>query len=110
MRSLQPESNVSSIGDNQLGRWTACRMSKAALNMLVRTMVIEQARTAPHSVIVALYPRTLDTPLSRPFAKRVPDSSPMMVPELTIDGQERECAMQPMIEPANPAQRFGCCR
>ena len=63
---------VGSISDNRLGGWTAYRMSKAALNMLVRTMAIEQARTAPNSVLVALHPGTVDTRLSKPFTGRVP--------------------------------------
>ena len=63
---------VGSISDNRLGGWTAYRMSKAALNMLVRTMAIEQARTAPSSVVVALHPGTVDTPLSKPYTRRVP--------------------------------------
>lgn len=65
---------VGSINDNRLGGWTAYRMSKAALNMLVRTMAIEQARTAPSSVLVALHPGTVDTGLSKPFTKRVPEN------------------------------------
>jgi NAD(P)-dependent dehydrogenase (short-subunit alcohol dehydrogenase family) len=65
---------VGSIGDNRLGGWTAYRMSKAALNMLIRTLAIEQTRTAPDSVVVALHPGTVDTPLSQPFTKRVPDA------------------------------------
>ena len=65
---------VGSIGDNRLGGWTAYRMSKAALNMLVKTMAIEQARTAPDSVVVALHPGTVNTELSRPFTGRVPAS------------------------------------
>lgn len=65
---------VGSIGDNRLGGWTAYRMSKAALNMLVRTIAIEQARSAPDSLIVALHPGTVDTRMSEPFTKRVPDS------------------------------------
>lgn len=64
---------VGSIGDNRLGGWTAYRMSKAALNMLVRTMAIEQARTAPDSVVVALHPGTVATRLSEPFTGRVPE-------------------------------------
>ena len=63
---------VGSIDDNRLGGWTAYRMSKAALNMLVRTMAIEQARSAPESVVVALHPGTVDTELSRPFTGRLP--------------------------------------
>ena len=35
-------------------------------------MAIEQARTAPESVVVALHPGTVDTELSKPFTARVP--------------------------------------
>ena len=87
---------VGSIGDNRLGGWTAYRMSKAALNMLIRTMAIEQARTAPHSVIVALHPGTVATRLSKPFTKRVPESN-LFTPAVsaaklltTIDGLSPE--------------------
>jgi len=62
---------VGSIGDNRLGGWAAYRMSKAALNMLVRTVAIEQARVSPASVVVALHPGTVDTGLSQPFTGRV---------------------------------------
>jgi NAD(P)-dependent dehydrogenase (short-subunit alcohol dehydrogenase family) len=65
---------VGSISDNRLGGWTAYRMSKAALNMLVRTTAIEQARTARDSVVVALHPGTVSTELSQPFTGRVPES------------------------------------
>ena len=34
---------VGSIGDNRLGGWASYRLSKAALNMLIRTLSIEQA-------------------------------------------------------------------
>ena len=65
---------VGSIGDNRLGGWTAYRLSKAALNMMLRTMAIEQARSAPESVVVALHPGTVDTRLSKPFTGRVPEA------------------------------------
>lgn len=58
---------VGSIGDNRLGGWHAYRASKAALNMLVRTIAIEHQRTHPLGICVALHPGTVDTPLSRPF-------------------------------------------
>lgn len=58
---------VGSLGDNRLGGWVSYRASKAALNMVVRTFAIEQARTKPQCVIVALQPGTVDTPLSAPF-------------------------------------------
>ena len=65
---------VGSITDNRLGGWVAYRMSKAALNMMVRTLAIEQARQLPQSVVVALHPGTVDTALSQPFTKRVDES------------------------------------
>lgn len=63
---------VGSISDNRLGGWHAYRASKAALNMLIRNLAIEQARSRPQSVCVALHPGTVDTALSDPFQKGVP--------------------------------------
>jgi NAD(P)-dependent dehydrogenase (short-subunit alcohol dehydrogenase family) len=63
---------VGSISDNRLGGWHAYRASKAALNMMIRTLAIEQARTRPQSICVALHPGTVDTDLSDPFQKGVP--------------------------------------
>ena len=60
---------VGSIADNRLGGWYGYRASKAALNQLVKTASIEQARRNRESAIVALHPGTVDTPLSQPFAK-----------------------------------------
>ena len=62
---------VGSITDNRLGGWPSYRMSKSALNMLVRTMSVEQARLRPESIVVALHPGTVDTNLSKPFSTRV---------------------------------------
>ncbi len=63
---------VGSIADNRLGGWTSYRASKAALNMVVKTYAIEQARRNPDSAIIALHPGTVATELSAPFSKRVP--------------------------------------
>ena len=63
---------VGSIGDNRLGGWHGYRASKAALNMLVRTLAIEERRRNARAVIVALHPGTVDTALSRPFQGNVP--------------------------------------
>jgi NAD(P)-dependent dehydrogenase (short-subunit alcohol dehydrogenase family) len=60
---------VGSIGDNQLGGWYGYRASKAALNQLVRTAAIELNRRNPSAICVVLHPGTVDTDLSRPFAK-----------------------------------------
>jgi len=62
---------VGSIGDNQLGGWYAYRASKAALNMLIRTLAVEHRRTRPQGVCVALHPGTVDTALSSPFQSAV---------------------------------------
>jgi NAD(P)-dependent dehydrogenase (short-subunit alcohol dehydrogenase family) len=63
---------VGSISDNRLGGWASYRASKAALNMLLKTLAIEHARRWPDSVVVALHPGTVDTALSKPFSSRLP--------------------------------------
>ena len=60
---------VGSISDNALGGWYGYRASKAALNQLVKTASIELSRRNRESICVALHPGTVDTALSRPFAK-----------------------------------------
>ena len=58
---------VGSIGDNYLGGWYAYRASKAALNMIIRTLSIEWGRFRPPIRCVALHPGTVATDLSAPF-------------------------------------------
>lgn len=65
---------VGSIGDNRLGGWYAYRASKAAVNMMLKTLSIEHARRFPDSIITALHPGTVDTALSEPFSGRVPEN------------------------------------
>ena len=60
---------VGSIEDNRLGGWYGYRAAKAALNQLVKTASIEQARLNRQSSVVALHPGTVDSPLSAPFSK-----------------------------------------
>ncbi|MBW4330853.1 SDR family NAD(P)-dependent oxidoreductase [Stakelama sp. CBK3Z-3] len=62
---------VGSISDNRLGGWHGYRASKAALNMLVKGVAIEATRTNKRSIVVALHPGTVDTPLSKPFQGNV---------------------------------------
>ena len=64
---------VGSISDNRLGGWYAYRASKAALNMLVRTLAIELKRSNPDALCVALHPGTVDSRLSKPFQSNVPE-------------------------------------
>lgn len=61
---------VGSINDNRLGGWVSYRASKAALNMVLRTFAIEQARQNPACVVAGLHPGTVDSALSRPFTSR----------------------------------------
>lgn len=63
---------IGSIADNRLGGWYAYRASKAALNMILRTLSIELGRRNPSAICVGLHPGTVDTPLSEPFQRNVP--------------------------------------
>lgn len=72
---------VGSITDNRLGGWHAYRASKAALNMLLRTLAIELARRNPQALCVGLHPGTVATPLSAPFRAGVP-AGRLLTPDL----------------------------
>ncbi|XP_050225786.1 uncharacterized protein LOC126675220 [Mercurialis annua] len=63
---------VGSIGDNRLGGWHSYRASKAALNQLTKTMSVELARKKDPVVCILLHPGTVDTDLSKPFQRNVP--------------------------------------
>ncbi|WP_013321288.1 SDR family NAD(P)-dependent oxidoreductase [Gloeothece verrucosa] len=63
---------LGSIGDNELGGWYGYRASKAALNMLMRTVAIEYKRINPQTRVITLHPGTTDTDLSKPFHKNIP--------------------------------------
>ena len=75
---------VGSIGDNRLGGWASYRASKAALNMFIRTLAIEHARTHQNGLVVALHPGTTDTPLSQPFQRNVPPEK-LFSPDFTAE-------------------------
>ncbi|XP_074276690.1 uncharacterized protein LOC141600365 isoform X2 [Silene latifolia] len=63
---------VGSITDNHLGGWHSYRASKSALNQLTKTVSVEFARKKDPIVCILLHPGTVDTDLSRPFQKNVP--------------------------------------
>ena len=71
---------LGSISDNRLGGWYAYRCSKAALNMLIKNAAIEIGRRNKQAVIVGLHPGTVDSELSRPFQRNVPDGK-LFTPE-----------------------------
>jgi NAD(P)-dependent dehydrogenase (short-subunit alcohol dehydrogenase family) len=73
---------VGSISDNRLGGWYAYRASKAALNMVIKTLSLEFGRRYPDAVICGLHPGTVDTTLSAPFQGNVPDGK-LFTPEFS---------------------------
>jgi len=73
---------VGSISDNQLGGWYSYRISKAALNMALRTLAVEWQRSHRNVCVAALHPGTTDTGLSEPFQKNVPNGK-LFSPEQT---------------------------
>ncbi|KAI5683330.1 hypothetical protein M9H77_04558 [Catharanthus roseus] len=65
---------VGSIGDNRLGGWHSYRASKTALNQLTKTMSVEFAQKKDPIICLLLHPGTVDTDLSKPFQRNVPES------------------------------------
>ena len=72
IRLLALSAKVGSIGDNMLGGWYSYRISKAALNMLIRNLSIEVGRLNKTASIVSVHPGTTDTELSAPFQRNLP--------------------------------------
>ena len=58
---------VGSIEDNQLGGWYSYRASKAAHNMLLKTIASEWRISHRNVAVVALHPGTVYSRLSEPF-------------------------------------------
>jgi NAD(P)-dependent dehydrogenase (short-subunit alcohol dehydrogenase family) len=75
---------VGSIGDNRLGGWYGYRASKAALNMLIKTVSLEYARRCPNTTVALLHPGTTATDLSAPFQRGVPPEKLFSV-DRTVD-------------------------
>ncbi|KAJ7324165.1 hypothetical protein JRQ81_017185 [Phrynocephalus forsythii] len=75
---------VGSIGDNALGGWYSYRMSKAALNMATKNLSIELRRGKAKVVCVSLHPGTVDTDLSKPYHKNVPEGK-LFSPEYSVN-------------------------
>lgn len=58
---------VSSISDNRLGGWHSYRMSKTALNMLIKNVALEWSIKYPSANIYGYHPGTVQTNLSEKF-------------------------------------------
>lgn len=74
LKMLCLSARVGSITDNGMGGWYSYRMSKASLNMGVKSVAIEWQRTRPNWSIAAVHPGTTDTQLSAPFQRSVADN------------------------------------
>ncbi|MEM8984556.1 MAG: SDR family NAD(P)-dependent oxidoreductase [Pseudomonadota bacterium] len=92
---------VGSISDNRLGGWYAYRASKAALNMLIRSLSIEFARRNRNGIVIGLHPGTVDTALSKPFQANVPAGK--LFSTDTAAGQ-----LLAVIDAAGPSQTGQC--
>lgn len=60
------------IGANEQGERYSYRMSKAALNMGVRTLAHEWARSFPQAGVIAVAPGLMDSPMNTPFLTELP--------------------------------------
>ena len=67
-----------------LGGWYSYRMSKAALNMATKNLSIELGRGSRKVICVSLHPGTVNTDLSRPYHKNVPEGKLFSV-EYSVD-------------------------
>ena len=91
---------VGSIGDNRLGGWHSYRASKAALNMILKNLSIELARTHREAIVAGLHPGTVDTALSVPFQKGV-------VAEKLFTPERSAQAMLAVLDGLTPADSGG---
>jgi len=70
-RFVALSARVGSISDNRRGGWYAYRASKAALNMLIRSLAIEWRRLPRPVGCFALHPGTVATDLTQPFRRNL---------------------------------------
>jgi NAD(P)-dependent dehydrogenase (short-subunit alcohol dehydrogenase family) len=92
---------VGSIEDNRLGGWYAYRASKAALNMILKTLSIELARSNPNAICVGLHPGTVDTALSKPFQSNVK-------PDKLFTPEKSATALLSVVNRLQPADTGKC--
>ena len=74
---------IGSINDNRLGGWYSYRASKAALNMILKTISIESKRINKNALIIGLHPGTVDSYLSNPFQSSV-KTEKLFSPEFAV--------------------------
>jgi hypothetical protein len=69
--------------------------------MILKNAAIEVARRNPNAVVVGLHPGTVDSRLSKPFQKQVPDGK-LFTPEYSA-----ECLLN-ILNDLTPAQSGKC--
>ena len=67
-RIVYLSARVGSISENELGGWYAYRMSKAALNMMIKNLSIELRRKYKNIIVCGMHPGTVDSKLSKPYS------------------------------------------
>ena len=88
---------VGSITDNGMGGWYSYRASKAAHNMLLRTLAREWRVSHKHCTVVALHPGTVATDLSKPY-------TPANYSKRVLSPAESAAAMLEVLETLGPEQ------
>ncbi|GAB0495806.1 hypothetical protein MMPV_007112 [Pyropia vietnamensis] len=73
---------VGSIADNRIGGWYSYRVSKAGQNQATRTLAIELGRRGV--IVVGLHPGTVETDLSAPFRRNVPEGKLFAVDDAAV--------------------------
>ena len=88
---------VGSITDNGMGGWYSYRASKAAHNMLLKTLSREWRVSHKHCAVVALHPGTVKTALSEPY-------TPANYKKRVLTPAESAEAMLSVLETMSPEQ------
>jgi len=87
---------VGSIADNDMGGWYSYRASKAAHNMLLKTLAREWRVSHKHCAVLALHPGTVATGLSKPY-------TPANYPNRVLSPQESAEALLAVLSEKSAA-------
>jgi NAD(P)-dependent dehydrogenase (short-subunit alcohol dehydrogenase family) len=88
---------VGSISDNEMGGWYSYRASKAAHNMLLKTLAREWRISHQHCSVIALHPGTVDTALSQPY-------TPANYTKRVLSPQQCAAALLTVLAATSPQQ------
>lgn len=102
LRFAALSARVGSISDNRAGGWYSYRISKAALNMAIKTLAVEWSRRFPAACVVGLHPGTVATPLSAPFRAGLAEGQ-LQTPE---QAARHLLAVLERLEPADSGRLF----